>query len=416
MKNRLITLTTFLLFNVFAWAMQDPAQTPVQSTTRSGSRRPPTPSTGFDSSGRVIRLNGKLVMADGSPLPKFVQVDLSCLGKLTWQTHASGSGHFSFELAANRQAGMALSDASVSNPGLDSLGGVASGQPGGASGRRASQNMAMGQLDLTGCEILVKSVPGYWAEPIELGLAGGFDGNIGNVYLNPLAGVTGKTVSSKTLLAPRSAVKEYESAKREMARKSPNLAKAAKELQKALQAYPDFAEAWHLLGELRYKEKDFPRAREACRTSIRIDPRYIYPFLLLAQVELSDNRWAEAVRWSDRVVELNPYLPLGRYLHALAHFQQNDFTVAEKSILMLRSGSQVLPWLFVHYMMGTMLAQRGEYAAAAGELLRYLEGPLPPSAVPVAEQAKLQLADWERRGWITVPQKAILARANEPRK
>jgi len=120
-------------------------------------------------------------------------------------------------------------------------------------------------------------------------------------------------------------------------------------------------------------------------------------------LELADNQWAEAVRWSDRIVELNAYLPQGQYLHALAHFQRQDFAVAEKSILALQRGGKEQQWPFIHFMMGAIMANRGDYTAAASELARFLERPLPPSAAPMMESARGQLIDWERRGLIPRP-------------
>jgi TolA-binding protein len=409
MKKLLAALAVLSMHVAGAWALQDPSLTTTQSSTRLGSRSSSAPSINSIDTGRMINLSGKIVMADGAPIPQSVQVDLSCQGQISRQTYASKDGNFHFELGAVRQAGVGIMDASVGDSGGGSIGGLAMGQGlGNMSGRRLGQGLAGGRMDLTGCEILVRSIPGYQADGAELGPVGEFEGNIGDIYMHPLAGVQGVTVSSKTLLAPRSAAKEFEKARKELDRKSGNTAKASIELQRALQIYPDFPEAWNLMGDLSLLENNSSRAREAFLKAIELDPKYITPYLSLTHMEISLNQWSEATRLSDRIIELNPYLPLGRYFHALAHFQARDFAGAEKSIQVLQSANKGPRLPLVHYMMGVILARRGDYINAAREFTSFLELPLSASVAPMADKAKKQIADWQGRGLIPKPQTASL--------
>jgi tetratricopeptide (TPR) repeat protein len=133
-------------------------------------------------------------------------------------------------------------------------------------------------------------------------------------------------VSFTTLAAPKLARKAYEKAGRELDNRRPDFAKAARYLEQAVSLHPRFAEAWQRLGETRFTVNDFQRAADAFRAALAADPKYPYPYLLLAEMELklarsdlSRARLAEATRLAEQVLKMNPRLSLAHYHRAVAY-------------------------------------------------------------------------------------------------
>ena len=85
------------------------------------------------------------------------------------------------------------------------------------------------------------------------------DPNIGTISLKPAANAPASSISATTAAAPKDAVKAYEKARNEWAENKPD--KAQKDLQKAVQIDPQFAEAWYQLGKLQ-EIRDTPGALE----------------------------------------------------------------------------------------------------------------------------------------------------------
>lgn len=396
MKQVLPILAGFSLFVAVTWAAQQQNPNPPRPPT---SQRPPTQSQSMESVQRIFFLTGRIVMADGSPIPDFVQVEMLCNGRVLRQTHAARDGAFSFEMGSNRQSD--VMDASASGPGSYPPGmGSFDQRAGNASGASGLMSAGLGRVDLSGCEVLISTLPDYQSDSISLGRISVFDSNIGVIYMRPLEGVKGTTVSTKTLMAPRAAVKEFEKGRKELSRKKVDLQKARNELEKAVELYAGFSEAWNLLGEVRAAENDLSGAHQAFEKAIAIEPTYVSPYLSLTRLELQQSRWAEAVKLSDRVIELNPYLLQGRYFHALSHFQAGSYEAAEKSIRSLQEGAYAKTFPMLHYLLGGILARRGEFAAAAGELNRFLGIATSPAAAEFTDNVRKQLADWERQGLI----------------
>ena len=92
---------------------------------------------------RPVRLSGKVVLADGSPLPGSVNVELLCSGSVRQQAFTFNDGNFSFEVGS--PSSMAFADASVGgawNPG-------GTNNPSGQSGLDSFD----GSMNLAGCEL-----------------------------------------------------------------------------------------------------------------------------------------------------------------------------------------------------------------------------------------------------------------------
>ncbi len=332
---------------------------------------------------RPVRLSGKVILADGSPLAGSVNVELICNGSVRQQAFTFGNGSFSFEVGA--RSSMAFADASVGsstwNPntnqtGMDSFG---------------------GSMNLSGCELRAV-LPGFLSGRLQLGMRRPLDSpEVGNIILRRLDKVSGSTVSLTALAAPKKARKAYEKATKELRKKKVKHSKVSKELEKAVNLYPKYAPAWNLLGTTRLKLKDEAGAREAFKQAIEADPEYVSPYIELAMLEGASNRWAEVTRLSDRVLELNPYISQAHYFNALANFNLGKLDLAAKSIYQYKKDETSKTFANSYCLAGAILAGKGNLTSAAGEFRQFLK--IFPKDQR-ADQIREHLASWEAQGLI----------------
>jgi Tfp pilus assembly protein PilF len=339
-------------------------------------------------------LFGKVVMDDGSAIPEPVPVELICNGHIRMRVFSHSKGDFSLELGS-RQTG-AMFDASMSGSG----GGIfnsrsSSPWDGGFGG--GDYNAALGRVDLTGCELRA-SLPGFQSSSISLGFRRVFDRpDVGAIVLRRLGKVDGTTVSFNSLAAPEKAKKSYEKALNELSKKNPDRLKAAKELENAVKEYPAYATAWNLLGKARLAMQDKAGAKQAFEKSVSADSKYIDPYLSLAALEMDRGNWAEILKLTTQVQQLNPYVTHSHFLAAVANFQLGQLILAEKSLHEVENSSDAQRYPMTHYLRGAILANRGDFVSAASEFRRFLQ--TKPDSTLSADVNKA-LAEWEQRGYI----------------
>jgi hypothetical protein len=98
--------------------------------------------------------------------------------------------------------------------------------------------------------------------------------NIGTITLKRESGAAGTAVSTTTATAPKSAMKSFEKARSEWL--DNKLDRAQRDLQKAVEIYPQFAEAWYQLGKIQEKVKS-PAAWESFSKAVAADPKFAPP-------------------------------------------------------------------------------------------------------------------------------------------
>ncbi len=354
---------------------------------------------------RPVLLRGRVVLADGSPLPGSVNVELVCLSSVRQQASTFSDGNFSFQVGGHSRT--AFADASVSG---------AAGNPGGDATRNplfrrlSSQpgiDWADGSMNLAGCELRAV-LPGFESDRLQLGMRRSLDNpNVGHIVLRRLDKVQGSTVSFASLSAPKKARKAYEKAKKELRKKRVKYSKVTQELEKAVKLYPKYATAWHLLGSTRLQLKDEKGARKAFQQAIESDSNYVRPYLSLAMLAGGRNRWQEVARLVDRVLELNPYISQAHYLRAMANFKLRKLDLAEQSLYEYRKHvpSKQSPQSF--FLAGAIFASKGKDASAATEFRQFLE--MSPDD-PRGDQVRQQLLSWETQGLI---EKVTVASSNQ---
>ena len=116
----------------------------------------------------------------------------------------------------------------------------------------------------------------------------------------------------------------------------------------------------------------------------------------LASVALRESKWQEAATWSSRATEMDGVdFPAAFYYNALANYRLGNMDQAEKSARKAEALGAQNSFPQVSLLLGTVLVNRGDYAAAADQLRLYLKAA--PTA-PNADAVRQQLANVESAG------------------
>jgi tetratricopeptide (TPR) repeat protein len=208
-----------------------------------------------------------------------------------------------------------------------------------------------------------------------------------------------ETVSYSLLRAPKGAKKAYQRAVEELKKKKPSINKVADDLNKAVREYPEMAPAWELLGWVWIFRDNRAEAWKMFLQSVEADSRYQSGYIALAHTALDDGQWQEAVRWSERAVEINPLTSRAHFYWAVASFQMNDLeTAAREAQKALEAPEPFLP-AHSHQILGAVHHRRNDLIAAAEKYRIFLKA---EPRHPLSAQLAKNVADWEAAGVIPV--------------
>lgn len=216
--------------------------------------------------------------------------------------------------------------------------------------------------------------------------------DLGTITLSAEDRGSGSEVSATTAKAPSNAMKAFEKARGEWLEQKPE--PAAKDLKKAVQIYPEFAEAWFQLGKLE-ASSDPQAARDAFAKSLAADPKYVLPHEQLAALAIKDGKWQEVVDHTSQAVQLDPAgTPQLWYYDALAKFQLGKTDDAEASAQKALAIDPRHSVPNVEQLLAVVEARKGNYAGALQHLkscLSYMP------AGPNADLLKQQIAQLEQK-------------------
>jgi len=341
---------------------------------------------------RPVYVTGKVTLDDGTPVPNGVRVELLFNGQVKRQEYTRSDGSFTFDLSSPNRG--VYSDASLGGGDDDLLGGSMRG--GGVGGSTLSRS-GLGRVDLSGFEVRA-SLPGYSSETVMLQNRSSLDNpDIGTLILRPLSQTKASTISLNSLKAPKEAQKSFESARKSLQKKKPDFEKALKELDKAVQAYPSYAASWQLIGECRQANKNVEGAKEAFQKARAADDHFISPYLSLAALEIESNRWTEAQQITKELLDLNPYVVRGHFLHAIASFNTGNLDEAVESARTIQKSEEAKNYPLSHYILGFALGTMGDFSSAVSEFQTFLKEQ--PNS-QYAERVKTVLGEWQQKGLI----------------
>ena len=354
----------------------------------------PTPGTNVspDISNRGLFLSGKVQLDDGTPPPDSVVIERNCNGYARAEGYTDSKGNFSFQLGQNSGVTQDASfDDSVST-GTSQTGVTRRATNAASQSSSNVANRSSAPQNLNGCEIRAL-LAGFRSDVVNLSGRRLFDNpDIGTIILHRRTNVEGTTISATTLMAPKDARKAYDKA-REAARKG-KTNDAERELDKAVAAYPQFAEAWSSLAVIHEEAREMADARRCFSQALAADPKLVTPYLHLARFSLAEKNWPDVAATTNRLIKLDPYdFPEAYFYNGVANYNLHKYDAAHASALEAQKLDTAHKFPKVEHLLGVILYQEKDYAGAIEQLRKYLS--LSPDA-PDASQIKQQLADIER--------------------
>jgi tetratricopeptide (TPR) repeat protein len=313
-----------------------------------------------------IFITGRVLMDDGTAPGGQVVIERVCQMRTYREGYADSKGYFNIQLGANIGVfADASTDIASTGFGQPRIGAPAFGNTAG-SGRDVSENQ------LWNCEIRA-SLAGYRSDTISLATRRAMDHNdLGTIVLHNYGKVEGLTTSATSAQASKDARKSFDKGKKALEGNRPD--EAQKELLKAVEMFPRYAEAWYYLGRV-YEQRDHKtEARDAYSKALAADSKYVFPYERMYLLSASEYKWEDVAETTDKVLRLNPYdFPSAYYYSAVANFELKKLDVAEKSAREAAkvTGKRADPR--AHYVLGVILAQKGEFAASSESLKAFLK-------------------------------------------
>ncbi len=349
--------------------------------------------TGSPSGGRAIYISGKVATQDGSPMAE-ATVERVCGGIAKTVAYTDSKGHFSFQWGDRSGIVTDASDAGSGRTRSPGSGGFGGSQSAGGTNALASDPLGNYMMN---CELRA-NVAGFSSDTVDLfNRRSGDNPEVGTLVLHRRAGVEGASISVTSLMAPKAAKKAYERGLQELLKEK--FDEAAKDFEKAVVVYPQYADAWVRLGKIRLKLDSIEPARTALQNAMKADPKLVAPYIELGLLAAKDANWEESGRYLDRAMELDPVdFSQAWYADAVANFNLGKYDAAEKAA---REAMKLDPR---HanprsgYLLGLVLAEKHAYAEAAAELTTYIK--LAPNAPDLAD-AKAKLGEFEKLAGVT---------------
>ena len=360
--------------------------TPSNPSITSGTNTTP------DLGGRGLYLSGKVQMEGGGAPPEPVLIERICgTGYRKAEGYTDSKGAFSIQLGQEQGVTEdATFESATGVPAGSNGSSVASANKIGSSGAN-SPNTASSRR-LIGCE-LTASLPGFRSDSVNLEQRRRLDNpDVGTLILHRLANVEGSTISVTTLQAPKDARKAYDKAREALRKDKPE--EAQKQFSKAVELYPQFADAWYQLGRLQERNNQTPEARKSYSQALAADPKLVGPYLSLARFAMHDRNWQEVADTTGRLLKLDAIdFPEAYFYNAAATFRLKKLAESESSARETLKLDTAHRFPEAAHILGIVLYYKRDYAGAAEQLRNYLQ--IAPNA-PDAAQVKGQLAELER--------------------
>lgn len=200
---------------------------------------------------------------------------------------------------------------------------------------------------------------------------------VGTVTLSRDMQARGTAVSPTSKSAPPDAVKHWARAGAEMLAQKPD--RARHELEKAVQSYAVFADAWYQLGILQMWSS--PRDARTCfDKALAADPTFVLPHELLASLAIQNEDWLGALDQTGRSLQLDPGGSMRIwYYRALANYQLGNIDAAQASAVKSLAMDPLHNVRNTEQLLAAILARKTDYAGALAHLrncLTYIpEGP-----------------------------------------
>lgn len=378
---RLMACLAFLTFAMMPVALQAQSSGGSGSSGSTNNAPRPTRSTNRnDQFTSPVFVTGR-VMTELNRAPEDpVTVELSCGMKVVSVIHTDIGGYFTFSVGGSTNTFQSNMDFSASNEGPTPL------------SQTMTRPIGQSANPLSGCELRVAHA-GFM--PITATVPMNTDMNrveMGTLRLVRIGGDKAAAVSVTSLMVPKDAAKEYDNAVKDL--RDGKLATALPHLEKAVEIYPRYAEAWNELGRVRLTQQNRAKAREAFNMAVSADAEFTLPYINIASMNVQDKQWKEAADAAGKALTIDNRNPMSAVLFAIATYNLNDLDSAEKSALHASAlGQEKLPQ--AHSLLTEIYLVKEEFGRAAQHARAYLQ--LAPAG-PFAARMKEGLAQMEQAG------------------
>jgi tetratricopeptide (TPR) repeat protein len=326
-----------------------------------------------NSNPRAVFVAGRVMISGAGAAADHILIERICNGMVRREGYTDSRGEFQFELGRNQQERDASQDDSDR---MVTTRGAKSATVGGS------------QIRFDGCELRA-ALPGFASSTVSMRV----EDDAAVVHLPPivltrLGGVEGATVSLTSMSAPAEARKAYEKAHKAGGEKK--FDEAIKELNKAVQIYPQYAIAWSLMGEIHRLQNQFDLAKKEYAQALAADARFVSPYFGLAAMAIVENKWADAARLTDQLIALNPFAyPMAYFFNAAANYNLGKLDAAEQSARKFQQMDAAHSRPDIALLLGNILAGKGQYVEAAQLYRDFLAAkPDAPNAEAVRKEAQ----------------------------
>jgi Tfp pilus assembly protein PilF len=353
-----------------ALAQRGGAPPPGSSGSPSRSTTAPPPSIPANRQSQPIFISGKVLLEGGGTLPEPVAIERSCNGVIRREGYSDSKGQFSFQIGLNN----AFQDASEGGARVGPL-----------SGSSSSSTPTLSSM--ASCEFRAV-LAGYLSSTAIMrpdGETWQFD--IGTIFLKRLGDAKGSTISVTSMAAPKDAMRAYEKAQKLMEAKPQE---AEKNLNKAVQIYPQFASAWNLLGDIHRQHNQPDTARTEYMRAVAADPQFVNPLYGIALIAMQQKKWEEAIQVTEQLLKLNALAyPLSYFINAAANYNLQKYDIAEGNANKFKALDTQHSHPEVDLLLSNLLARKKDFTGAAQQIRDYLVAvPNSPDAESLRGEAK----------------------------
>lgn len=340
-----------------------------------------------------IFLTGRVMLEDGTPPPEPTTIERVCNGQSHAEGYSDSTGNFGIQLGNESTVFQDASEAPTRSafPGMSPSTGSSTGSNSNSMGANTATGGAYTKYQ--NCELRAK-LAGYRSQSISLAERRSLDDpNIGTILLHKEgAGETGTLVSASTLAATKDSRKAYDRGMQALKKNKTD--EAGKEFEKAVELYPNHAEAWFELGRIQLNRGEADAARQSLNASIKADPKFVSPYVQLAILSLDAKHWQELADLTDHAMRLDSFdYPQLFLFNAVANYNMHKFDLSDRSIRQAVRLDTQHRFPDIPRLSGLLLLQHKDYPAAAEQFRNYLK--MSPDA-PEAATVRAQLREIER--------------------
>jgi Tfp pilus assembly protein PilF len=321
---------------------------------------------------RSVFISGKVILQGGGPTGR-IAIERICNGMVRREGYTNSKGNFQFELGRNsteRDASQADSDRMVTNK-------TARVPPSGGSDIRYDD-----------CELRA-IMPGFVSSTVPMRVyAGSSQVEVGTIVLAKTGAPEGPTVSVNAMIVPKEAREAFEKGRK--AGNEKKFDEAVTELNKAVTAYPQYAAAWSLLGEIHRLQNQFESARAEYEKALAADPKFVSPYFGLAAIAVMENKWSDAAHLTNELIQLNSLAyPMAYFFNAAANLNLGKLDAAELSARKFQQVDKAHTRPDIALLLANILTGKHQYAEAAQLYRDYLAvKPDAPNAEALKKEAQ----------------------------